>query len=55
VTRFDEEVVEFYDSSKPVGPDKRPKIWRCGRAWFDRWWIGSSVVVFPGSRPCVTN
>ena len=47
VTRYDEEWVEFYDSSKPLDKDKRPKIWRCGRGWFDQWWLGSSVVVFP--------
>jgi hypothetical protein len=48
VTHYDEVWVEFYDSSKPVDAQKQPKIWRCGRAWFDQWWLGSSVVVFPG-------
>ena len=47
VTRYDEDWVEFYDSSKPVDKDKRPKIGAVGRAWFDEWWLGSSVVVFP--------
>jgi hypothetical protein len=47
ITHYDEQTVEFYDSSKPVDSDQRPKIWRCGRGWFDQWWLGSSVVVFP--------
>jgi hypothetical protein len=51
VTRYDKVWVEFYDSSKPVDANKQPKIWRCGRTWFDQWWLGSSVVVFPGGKP----
>jgi len=47
VTRYDETTVEFYDSSKPVDASQQPKVWTCGRAWFDTWWLGSSVVVFP--------
>jgi hypothetical protein len=48
VTRFTDDVVEFYDSSRPVDTDQKPKIWRCGREWFNQWWLGCSVVVFPG-------
>jgi hypothetical protein len=47
VTKFTEEVVEFYDSSRPVDTDQQPKIWRCGREWFNTWWLGCSVVVLP--------
>jgi hypothetical protein len=49
VTRFTDEIVEFYDSSRPVDQNQRPKIWQCGRQWFDQWWLGSSVVVLPES------
>jgi hypothetical protein len=55
VTRFDEDWVEFYDSSKPVDQEKKPKIWRCGRGWFDQWWLGSSVVVFPDNDAPATG
>lgn len=47
VTRYDETTVEFYDSSKPVDAAQQPKIWSCGRTWFDSWWLGSSVVILP--------
>jgi hypothetical protein len=47
VTKFTDESVEFYDSSRPVDTDQKPKIWRCGREWFNQWWLGCSVVVFP--------
>jgi hypothetical protein len=46
VTHYDSKRVEFYDSSKPVR-DGQPKTWRCGRPWFDQWWLGCSIVVFP--------
>jgi hypothetical protein len=49
VTRFTDEIVEFYDSSRPLDQHKRPKIWQCGREWFGQWWLGSSVVVLPDS------
>ena len=49
VTRFTAEVVEFYDSSRPLDQNKQPKIWQCGREWFDQWWLGCSVVVLPGT------
>jgi hypothetical protein len=55
VTRYDEDWVEFYDSSKPIDANQRPKIWRCGRDWFDQWWLGSSVVVFPGGDSETTS
>jgi hypothetical protein len=47
VTKFTEEIVEFYDSSRPVDTNKKPKIWRCAREWFNTWWLGSSLVVLP--------
>jgi hypothetical protein len=47
VTRYDETTVEFYDSSKPVDASQQPKVWSCGRGWFDTWWLGSSVVILP--------
>jgi hypothetical protein len=47
ITSYDETTVEFYDSSKPVDASQQPKIWSCGRDWFDTWWLGSSVVIFP--------
>jgi hypothetical protein len=47
VTRYDDTTVEFYDSSKPVDAAKKPKVWTCGRGWFDAWWLGSSVVILP--------
>jgi len=47
VTDFGPEWVEFYDSSRPL-QDGKPKIWRCGRSWFEAYWWGQSIVVFPG-------
>ena len=47
VTRYSDTEVEFYDSSKPVDDSQQPKVWRCGRTWFDTWWLGSSVVILP--------
>jgi hypothetical protein len=47
VTQYNDERVEFYDSSRPVDQYRRPRVWYCSRGWFDQWWIGSSVVVFP--------
>ena len=47
VTWYDETTVEFYDSSKPVDSSQQPKVWSCGRGWFDAWWLGSSVVILP--------
>jgi hypothetical protein len=55
VTKFTDEIVEFYDSSRPMDEKKQPKIWRCGREWFNQWWIGSSVVVLPGSPDTVAS
>lgn len=50
VTKYDAEHVEFYDSDNPVR-DGKPKTWKCGRSWFDRWWTGASVVVFGEQAP----
>jgi hypothetical protein len=46
VTQYGPEWVIFYDSTKHSLND-RPKLWRCGRPWFDAWWLGNSVVVLP--------
>jgi hypothetical protein len=50
ITSYGETTVEFYDSSKPVDAAQQPKIWSCGRDWFDAWWLGSSVVIFPDGQ-----
>ncbi len=49
ITKYDANAnggkVEFYDSSKPINSKREPKIWVCGRDFFDYWWLGSSVVI----------
>jgi hypothetical protein len=50
VTRYDDTLVQFYDSSKPLDTSQQPKVWCCGRGWFDTWWLGSSVVIFPDDQ-----
>jgi hypothetical protein len=54
VTRYDGQLVEFYDSSKPT-QGGQPKTWTCGRDWFDRWWTGASVAVFGESGELVAT
>jgi len=49
VTEYGDETVGFFDSDNPMR-DGKPKTWRCGRPWFDRWWTGASVTVF-GEQP----
>lgn len=53
VTQYDQDAasgwVYFYDPSKPL-QNGEPKIWRVERSFFDQWWMGGSIVVFPGSE-----
>jgi hypothetical protein len=44
VSGYDDSRVSFYDSSRPVH-NGEPKIWTCGRDWFDAWWLGDSLVL----------
>lgn len=47
LTHFDDSIVEFYDTSKPLDPQGQPKTWRAGRDWFDRYWSGNAIVILP--------
>jgi hypothetical protein len=45
VTLFDDNQVEFYDNSKPLDKEGKPKIWKCNRSWFNQSWLGDSIVI----------
>jgi hypothetical protein len=42
VIHCDKMTVQFYDSNTP-----EKKFWTCSREWFNVWWLGNSLVVFP--------
>lgn len=39
LTSYNDSTVCFYDSNKP------DRNYKCGRAWFDQWWLGDSLVI----------
>lgn len=40
VTYYSNSIIQFYDPAQP-----QRKNFTCGRAWFDKWWAGNSVVL----------
>jgi hypothetical protein len=42
VTHYDQWTVQFFDTNTP-----KKDRYTCSREWFDTWWLGNSLVIFP--------